>query len=1125
MDEKEKTSTNLKNKVGEAQNKKKKFESEVKGSQTEKLDGFEISEEIKKPYIEASKNQKAAETRLKKWEEAINKQIEQAIKQGKIKDDDEEASNEIALKFLENRKGIISKVLKDLEKSLSEIRPEADVKKITETKTENVDKKIKIKFPKVANFPEKVKDKLIKLGLSEEDTVLFKKNSQGTILIYKKDKKGLHLIAEENKGKLTQNAKTKEAEKIEELPVKKLKEKYGDFLKKNLFNINHPQDWIYVHGYNEKNGEARIFDSHFEEGKKSRKITLVQLKELLKLYKKKETKPEKKLGLKKIEEVEKERAQKAQEVINNTDFDSDEENKPDENSLEKEDKEMEELQVAVEQARKNYALEDYKVTNILAKIRKVLGGNLHSTSGNLQETHSVYNQYKIALTELLDYQIEKLKEKNLPPEKLSEELEKLTKYFNQDEKLNLFDAHTEARVEILEKKFGKAPGKIAEQSSKFINWYRKLNWKKKIALSATAMLSGAGLLIIGQRMLGGVAVGVGTTAGLEGRYRRKEDKKSQKEQINIKEKLKVISDPEEKYAAFMESMQNEMDGYQKSLKTEKTKARNRKLIGATAAIFIGSGAASHLAHWGMDKTGASDYLSSHLSSVKKFWGNIFSGKHLGHHIVETTHKGIVGSGVTHHVATSNADHLATKPSPIPPQSHPTTPSVKVHEAVKKSAQSIKSSGIERAHTATTGHLNQHLNEHIASHVNHIEIAQKGDSVWKMIGKDLQTHSGKTFSALSPEQKTYVIDALKDNVAQHHTEFGLKNIDKIKVGQKIDLSNLFKNKADVTKIFEHAKHLTPDQLKNVAHNNEAILNWIHSHPSQSLDSSKIQQILSSKKNITPDIKHVTKTAAKSAKQIHTTVAEHLKGQSSGLPKSHPVEKILPKNQTGPVASSKIQQTLSSKKNITPDIKHVTKTAAKSAKQIHTTVAEHLKGQSSGLPKSHPVEKILPKNQTGPVLSTAAMGGVVGGSSIGSVKQARNEDRKNNIRKFPSTEKNTQETDQETKSKTLEGKFRTLTKRYKFNENDSFNSRAKKTIQAVSLNSLENWRVMKNIKFSELEKGVLSAKLVRNIKNLERDFVDLIGQQAKHRETETLKRWVARVVKISTNQEKENFKKAA
>ena len=269
--------------------------------------------------------------------------------------------------------------------------------------------------------------------------------------------------------------------------------------------------------------------------------------------------------------------------------------------LEEKDEELEKLRQAVANARNTYAAKDYEISNSLAKIKDILGGNLKFAKDEEIATQEYFAKYKNTLQELLNYKIEKLKEEKLPSGEDGKMME-LMKYFNQEEKVNLFEAHTNARALSIENKFGKTSGRVVEYCGKSINWYRKLNWKYKIAMAGIMMAAGATAALTApvgaagiaaylslargvQRGLGSAAAGVGMTAMMEARYRKKEDSRLGGQRENIKEELEV--NPEEKFERLMQKMEEEIDGYKESLKTEKQKARNRKWLGVgTGAVFL-----------------------------------------------------------------------------------------------------------------------------------------------------------------------------------------------------------------------------------------------------------------------------------------------------------------------------------------------------------------------------------------------------------------------------------------------------------------------------------------------------------------------------------------------------------
>jgi hypothetical protein len=124
----------------------------------------------------------------------------------------------------------------------------------------------------------------------------------------------------------------------------------------------------------------------------------------------------------------------------------------------------------------------------------------------------------------------------------------------------------------------------------------------------------------------------------------------------------------------------------------------------------------------------------------------------------------------------------------------------------------------------------------------IETAQKGDSIWKMAKDQLVKHYGEKFASLDQARKTYIIDAIKDKVAANPKAFDLADIDKIKVGQKIDFSSIFADKDEIEKIFNQATALKEAALENIEKNNQLLAEWIKEHPGEELTSAKTDEIL-------------------------------------------------------------------------------------------------------------------------------------------------------------------------------------------------------------------------------------------------------------------------------------------
>ena len=82
------------------------------------------------------------------------------------------------------------------------------------------------------------------------------------------------------------------------------------------------------------------------------------------------------------------------------------------------------------------------------------------------------------------------------------------------------------------------------------------------------------------------------------------------------------------------------------------------------------------------------------------------------------------------------------------------------------------------------------NERLASYV---AVAKHGDSIWKMAEQQLETHYGEKFTDLPTEKQTYLINAVKEQVAQHAESFGMTDANKLSVGQSIDFGQILNNK--------------------------------------------------------------------------------------------------------------------------------------------------------------------------------------------------------------------------------------------------------------------------------------------------------------------------------------------
>jgi len=124
----------------------------------------------------------------------------------------------------------------------------------------------------------------------------------------------------------------------------------------------------------------------------------------------------------------------------------------------------------------------------------------------------------------------------------------------------------------------------------------------------------------------------------------------------------------------------------------------------------------------------------------------------------------------------------------------------------------------------------------------IETAQKGDSIWKMSEDQLEKHYGAKFTGLEEAQKTYLIDAIKDKIIENPANFGMTDIDSLKVGQEIDFTSVFTNESEVNKFFEKANDLSDIDKENILSNNQKIEDWAKENPDSKLDSEQVESVI-------------------------------------------------------------------------------------------------------------------------------------------------------------------------------------------------------------------------------------------------------------------------------------------
>jgi hypothetical protein len=109
----------------------------------------------------------------------------------------------------------------------------------------------------------------------------------------------------------------------------------------------------------------------------------------------------------------------------------------------------------------------------------------------------------------------------------------------------------------------------------------------------------------------------------------------------------------------------------------------------------------------------------------------------------------------------------------------------------------------------------------AHSVNNVLEVHKGDTVWSLAKEQLHQRLGAQFDQLDEARKTYLIDGIKDKIAANPSAFGLRDIDQLQVGDKIDFTEAFKDPEILKELQAHAAQLDQADLQNIISNNEAL----------------------------------------------------------------------------------------------------------------------------------------------------------------------------------------------------------------------------------------------------------------------------------------------------------------
>ena len=245
---------------------------------------------------------------------------------------------------------------------------------------------------------------------------------------------------------------------------------------------------------------------------------------------------------------------------------------------EKQEEALEQLKVALDDARGAYSRIHYKSEGLKQKIKNFFGSVTNAGDPDVDRMRSEYKQKIEAFRNAKIGKLEGLSE--------SEQVKMLAelKEFDLNENINLYDSRVAAKAEM----HAGGLGKIAHD---VVLKYKGMHWKNKIALSGGLLVAGmavgstgvaAGLFggaVLAKRGLGAAAAGIGATGWAEGRM-------SKKEQEGIQRALEQFR------GLSLEEQKAHLLGFDNASFEKIEKNFHGKISGRSKRVVLGIGAAA-----------------------------------------------------------------------------------------------------------------------------------------------------------------------------------------------------------------------------------------------------------------------------------------------------------------------------------------------------------------------------------------------------------------------------------------------------------------------------------------------------------------------------------------------------
>lgn len=271
--------------------------------------------------------------------------------------------------------------------------------------------------------------------------------------------------------------------------------------------------------------------------------------------------------------------------------------------------ELEKLKGELEIARKEYMEMDYKKRDMWARVRNYFGNILGKgwkekrrdnittdEKGTIKDDDVLYLEaiYKNKLFDYKNALLDEIFAKNLPEEENKKRLAEAVNYFGKEEFIKLSEACNDARAEYMKKEEPTMGERIASGLSRIERSYYKLPKAARYAIGIGTMASGVGFLIGGKRILSGFLLGYSTYragAGIDNFMAGRQDKRFQKKT------LRDFENREDKYKFINDKLNEKLFNVDERLHGRDWRKLSYAAAGAVLGTLVGTGKAAEFAHW------------------------------------------------------------------------------------------------------------------------------------------------------------------------------------------------------------------------------------------------------------------------------------------------------------------------------------------------------------------------------------------------------------------------------------------------------------------------------------------------------------------------------------------------